>query len=144
MNYNVLQTSLYHVNFQEDKVEFDKIEKIKAEEYISSIIDKSIGNENVRYFKVKRESTETIGLINIFIKNLYESINSDAAATSENGSKCEISSISNLIAIRLMEAEKKAQAKILKMKINIKKGSLIQSVIIEDGKLSYILEKLSI
>ncbi|KOA19332.1 hypothetical protein CLHOM_24380 [Clostridium homopropionicum DSM 5847] len=140
--YSIFKHSLHHVDREESRVEEDRLDKGKAEEYVHTIINKSLDAENVRRFKIKRESTETISLITAYIKRLIDEYNSDAAATIAEGEEFSIDIISSNIAKRLLEAEEKAQEKILKLKTEIRKGSLIQAIIIdEDDNFSYILAK---
>lgn len=141
--YNILQHSLHHVDRQEKRVEQDSLDKGKAEDYVKTIINKSLYADNVRRFKVQRESTETISLITTYIKKLIDEYNSDEAATIDGDKEPGISIISENIAERLLNAEEKAQEKILKLGKEVRKGSLIQAIIVDDDddNFSYILSK---
>lgn len=136
-NYNILQHSLYHIDLVENSVEFDNLDRGKAEQYVHSTINKSLNAEDTRLFKVSRTTTEVIALINSHIRQLINGYKSEIASTSEQS----INNISKKIAERLLDSEVKAQKKILKMNKQIKRGSLIQAVIEENNIFSYILAK---
>ena len=132
-NYSILSHSLYHIDIEKESIELDNLEKGKAEEYVKSIIQKSLYAKNIRYYKIKRETTEVVGLVSALIKEFATRVDSDVAATvEEEGSENEIDSISGLIAERLLNEEIKTQEKILRMNREIRKGSVIQSILRND------------
>ncbi|MFR4583675.1 hypothetical protein [Clostridium cadaveris] len=143
--YLVLEHSLYHVDREKNDIELDNLEKGKAEEYVYSIIQKSLYAENVRLFKPKSETKEAIALINEFIRNYIQGDKIGVAATLEdqNCKKKQINDIASKIAYRLLDAEQKAQERIARLNKEIKKGSLIQAVIKdeEENEFCYILAK---
>lgn len=137
-NYSILSHSLYHIDIEKESIELDNLEKGKAEEYVKSIIQKSLYAKNIRYYKIKRETTEVVGLVSALIKEFATRVDSDVAATvEEEGSENEIDSISGLIAERLLNEEIKTQEKILRMNREIRKGSVIQSILRNDEGKEY-------
>lgn len=154
MNFEILNIALHHIDFEEETVENGIIKKENAEQYINSIIRKSVENDNVRYFKVKNENTQVISLTQKAID--YERVNVESNSEEvESISGCGVVTSVSEIAIeeiyleevaleiskRLMEKEKEAQSKIERMGNKIKKGSLIQATVNIDGLISYILAK---
>lgn len=117
----IVEVTLYHIN--NNRIEKDSLQKEKATEYINTIIEKSIGNNNARYFKKQDE-----GLIDKITEYIKSDLKEDEFQYN--------------VAKLLMEAEKKAQARIIKMNREIKKGSLIQAVLKDEGdNYIYILSK---
>lgn len=141
--YKILEHSLYHIDRDEDRIEEDKLEKGKAEEYVQGIINKSVNADNVRYYKMISDKTEIICQINSLIISLINAKDSEIAATELNEIEAsKISFIDKFIAQRLLRSEKKAQEKILKIKKEIRRGSLIQALVIdEDKNYSFIISK---
>lgn len=143
-DYEIIQLCLYNIDIKNDKIEVDNLEKGKANQYVNTVITKSLSTDNTRLFKIKRESTETISLISKFINKLLEAHENKIDISSKAKNDYNINSIAVNISQKLLEAEKVSQQKISKMKLNIKKGSLIQAVISDkdnEKKFSYILAK---
>lgn len=123
-DYSVLQLCLSNIDLKNNKIQEENLEKGKAKEYVDNVLTKSLHSDNVRRYKIKRESTEVIALISKFIN---EALLEDKKCEAQG--KMDIHSIANNISLKLLEAEQKSQEKIAKMHIEIKKGSLIQAVI---------------
>ena len=61
MNNTVLKVNVYNID---DEIKLQKINKVQASDYVNSIIKNGLNNKNVRYFRVKRNTTEVINIIN--------------------------------------------------------------------------------
>lgn len=138
-NIKVLDVTVYNI---EDKVEENLVKKTQATEYVYSIVSKSVNNDNVRYFKAKRDTTEVVNLINELIIDKIKGNESEVAAALENEDNASFKNIAERIALRLLEQEKIAQDKVVKMGIKIRKGSLIQAALqLKESEFAYVLAK---
>lgn len=139
MNNTVLKVSVYNID---DEIKLQKINKIQASDYVNSIIKNGLNNNNVRYFKVKRDTTEVINIINKIVEDTNYASESGAAATLETGVAESFTLVTKKIAEKLQENEKRAQERIINLNADVKKGSLIQALAKgEDGLLNYVLAK---
>lgn len=139
MNNTVLKVSVYNVD---DEIKLQKINKSQASDYVNSIINNGLNNNNVRYFKVKRDTTEVINIINKIVEDTNCASKLGVAATLETGVLDSFTVITKKIAEKLQENEKKAQERIINLNVDVKKGSLIQALAKdEDGLLNYVLAK---
>ncbi|MBY6898087.1 hypothetical protein [Clostridium botulinum] len=146
MDFRIIDLSLHHINFQMGIIDRMSLQKGSAESYIKRIIDQSINNKDVRYFKITSDTTEVISLINKMINHIKkESINdkenSDLDSVEEIAATNEESDIFDKISYRLCREEKKSQEENKNLKNEIKKGSLIQAMIEIDSKIAYVLAK---
>lgn len=139
MNNTVLKVNVYNID---DEIKLQKINKVQASDYVNSIIKNGLNNKNVRYFRVKRNTTEVINIINKIVKDTNYASESGAAATLESGAMDSFTVATKKIAEKLQENEKIAQERIINLNVDVKKGSLIQALVKdEDGLLNYILAK---
>lgn len=97
-------------------------------DYILELINHIEENDSIRTFKTKSNQTEVISGILSVIK----------IATDD-----EFIRVTDIIANRLLIKESEAQNKVSKMKVNVKKGSLIQALIYNNDNdiYSYLLAK---
>ena len=135
----VLEMCIHNI---EENVEEILVEKNQALEYLKTIINKSVENKNIRYFKKKRESTEVISCINNLVLDKLKSIDSEVASTLQEGTNTAFKNEALKIAKRLLEQQNEAQKKVLKIGTKISQGSLIQSIIKNEDNLGYILAKI--
>ena len=98
-------------------------------EYVFELITHINNNQDIRNYKTRSNTTEVIGSILQMLSNKDEA---DFVIEKVNG-----------IADRLLRTEITAQKQVGRMRINVKKGSLIQALLLdeEDGNYSYLLAK---
>lgn len=98
-------------------------------EYVLELISHINNNQDIRNYKTRSNTTEVIGSI---LQILSNKDNTDFVVEKVNG-----------IADRLLRTEITAQRQVGRMRINVKKGSLIQALLLddEDGNYSYLLAK---
>ena len=134
MNNTVLKVNVYNID---DEIKLQKINKVQASDYVNSIIKNGLNNKNVRYFRVKRNTTEVINIINKIVEYTNYASESGVAATLESGSMDSFTVATKKIAEKLQENEKIAQERIINLNVDVKKGSLIQALVKdEDGLLN--------
>lgn len=129
----IIFSRLHHIDFENDKITLAENGENDVHTYIKTIIEDTIGNKNSKHFKVVDETTQAISIINNFIK---EHIN--------NPSDLENSIINKgteKIATRLALKEKEKDKQISRMGNHVKKGSLIQALVMNDESLMYLLAK---
>lgn len=94
--------------------------------HIADLISHIKTNPSVRRYQTVSNKTEVIGAI----------LDVCATSTNENFEKN-----SNIIARRLLKVEKETQEKVAVLKVNVKRGSLIQALLRDKGKYYYLLAK---
>lgn len=136
-NFNVKTVSLHHIDKENDAVIVKTVSIEDAENYVKDLTEKMITNVNMREYKVKSSPNPVISqIINIINSNLSVANSESAASISEL--KIEAPTPELIISRRLLECQKTAQIKYGKI-TNIKKGSLIQSLIENNSELIYII-----
>lgn len=128
----IIFSRLHHIDFMNDKITLAEKEN-DVTTYIKSITEDTIGNKNSKHFTAIDETTQSISIINNFIKT-YTNNSSDLAD--------EVINIgTEKIANRLALKEKEKEEQIARMDKHIKKGSLIQALVEIDDSLIYVLAK---
>lgn len=136
-NTSVKYISLHHIDKDKHMITKKNVSIADATEYVLELTDKMISNTNMREYKIKSAPNPTISQILNIIKSSLSPASSESAATAINiGTK--INSPDYIISKRLLDSQESAQIKYKKI-TNIKKGSLIQSLVEKDSELIYII-----
>lgn len=146
MNFKLKSVTLHHIDFENETVEQREINKKNAEEYINKIIKNTIDNEDVRYFRTKSVTTEVVGLLYKLMEKFDDLLKSSDSGDEANQQVAATSinnhiEVANSIAHRLLREEKQAQKNLANLKVDVKKGSLVQSILKLEGNLAYLFAK---
>lgn len=139
-NINVKTLSLHHIDKENDKVVKKNVSIDDASDYVKDLTAKMISNVHMREYKVKSSPNPVISQILNIIQLAFSDANIENAATVLPLKKVDTSDNTpeSIISKRLLESQKSAQIK-YKQITNIKKGSLIQSLVEKDSELIYII-----
>lgn len=122
----IINKSIRIIDYNAEKV-FERNTPESFEEYIVQLIAHIKENDSVRNFKTRSLDTEVV---------------SCALQVSEKSDDdIFIKEKSDVIAKRLLDKEIEAQKKITQLDKNIKKGSLIQALLLDNGKYVYLFAK---
>ena len=126
MSSDIQFKSVRIVDYINDKI-YERTMSESFDEQILELIAHIKGNRSVRDYKTKSTKTEVISSIISSITNL----------TKEN-----FETMSNIIAKRLLRAESAVQEKVSKMNVNVRRGSLLQVLLLDDNlNYQYLLAK---
>ena len=123
---NAIYKSIYTINYEEEKV-VSISTPVAFDAFVSELIDHISNNNSVRDFKTQSDSTEVISCIKALCNNI------DNAEL--------VHDKMNTIAKRLLREEIQAQSKIGSTRTSVKKGSLIQALLLNENEYVYLLAK---
>lgn len=134
---SVKYISLHHIDKDNHKITKKNVSIADATEYVLELTDKMISNTNMREYKIKSDPNPVISqILNIIQSSLSPASSENAATVIDIDSK--ITSPDYIISKRLLDSQESAQTK-YKQITNIKKGSLIQSLVEKNSELIYII-----
>ncbi|MDG6893968.1 hypothetical protein G6Z26_04470 [Clostridium perfringens] len=142
---NIYFLSLHTIDKNEDTAKQRDIKIEDAQKYVQSLINKLISNESKREFEIVSEShvANNVKLIAQSLNLAFEE--SASTLTPENSTNhsciempCEFMEKSDLIASRLLEAQKKSQEKYGAF-TDIKSGGLIQGLALAENSYVYVI-----
>lgn len=122
----ILAKSLHVIEYENEKLS-QRIAPESFDQYVSDLIDYVNSNDTVREFKTRSVNTEVISCA----KGILENKENDKLVNSKTLS----------IANRLLHKEIEAQKRVARLDTNVQKGSLIQALLYNGEKYSYILAK---
>lgn len=124
----IIFNSIRVIDYINEKIHNINIPKT-FNEYVVDLITHINSNENVRAYKTTSNSTEVIScVLNILSTISNENLSNEDCIIRKN----------DIIAQRLLRTEKEAQTRVSNMNINVKKGSLIQALIFDEFKNTYL------
>ncbi len=124
----IINTSIWVIDYTTENI-LKRETPESFDQYVSDLIQHINTNENVRKFKTRSDRTQVINCI----LSILSSIDNNQI----------VLDMTNDIANRLLRTEVSAQEKIRGLRVNVKKGSLIQALLYDDTReqYSYLLAK---
>lgn len=134
----IIHSSIYHIDFEEEVIKSADIDGEDIKEFIQNVISEMLENPSTKQYKIKRETTEVIRIVkNMILKEINPPFTDQGVAAT-----ISVESDFESIAMKLMESEIKAQKNIDRMNAKVKKGSLIQILMEEQGEYKFVLIKI--
>lgn len=129
----ILTKSIYIINYEQNRIEHRDAPD-DFNEYIENLLQYIDSNSSVREYKTRSQRTEVVSTVNSLIEVIIESGNNIDESSED---------YFRMIARRLLRNEVETQASISRMGTNVKKGSLVQAVILDpdDNKYYYLITK---
>lgn len=148
MQYKIHSITLHHTDFEKDIIESVDVNKSAVKDNIVKIIENIVQNGDVRYYKQSSDTTEVINQVSKVVKNFIGE--SGQAFTNDDSVLLEIAAAiqtshfeaSDIIVKRLIRAERIAQKEISRLRVEVKKGSFVQAILLYDDRIKYLLAKL--
>lgn len=120
---NILLLS-HNIDLETGKIEGKSLDGEDAIKYFNDLISEILEKENKKSFKIIRDSTEVVSIVRQTFADQHMEESKDA------------------IPNRLLEKEIKAQETVDKLKIKIKKGSLVQAFVKKDSDYYFLITKI--
>ena len=119
----IIYNSIRIIDYVNEKV-YHRTTPESFNEYVLELITHINSNKSVRAYKTSSNSTEVISCVLDILRN-------------ETNEKYVIHK-NDVIAQRLLRTEKEAQSRVSSMNVNVKKGSLIQALIFDEARGTYL------
>ncbi|KAF5070561.1 hypothetical protein DSECCO2_221520 [anaerobic digester metagenome] len=135
----IIFSKIHQINVDENNCTERAIEH-DATGYIVGLVNEILKNPNKKRYKIRREGTEVVSVVMALVESYLEGEFEDAF-NDEDHEECEEQNGTDDVASRLLEKEIKRQDE-LNLNIKIKKGSLLQALILDDDYIFYMISKI--
>ncbi len=127
MSIEILEKTLYVLNYEEEKLELREPPK-EFDEYINNLVLYINANQSIRMYKQRSEDTQIVNSVREIIRLTIEE-------NKEKGKKISTKMENN--ANRLFRIEQNTQERINRLDVKIKKGSLVQVLCYNEDEDNY-------